>query len=226
MQQVQRTARLPTLGDPLAYLPHASISEYRKGETIYDQTRPASSIYLVIEGKVKVCRVSDNGVSTLVDIYQPDDLFGESAFVSSSRGAELSTAFENTRVMGWTATEIEEISERRPELAIALLQLFVYRSQLFQQRIEDFTVDNIARRLARALLCFAERMGQVTQDGRVEMRAFTHELLAQYVGTSREIVTHYMNQFRRKGYLSYSRKSISLHRESIQEWLLPELLAA
>ena len=48
---------------------------------------------------------------------------------------------------------------------------------------------------------------------------FTHELLSQYVGTSREIVTHYMNQLRRQGYLKYSRKGISLNREALRDWL-------
>jgi CRP-like cAMP-binding protein len=59
----------------------------------------------------------------------------------------------------------------------------------------------------------------VEEDGSVRMAPFTHELLSQYVGTSREIVTHYMNQFRRQGYLKYSRKEIILYREAFRDWL-------
>jgi CRP-like cAMP-binding protein len=44
--------------------------------------------------------------------------------------------------------------------------------------------------------------------------SLTHELLAQYVGTSLEIVTHYMTQFRRQGYLRYSRQGITIYREA------------
>jgi CRP-like cAMP-binding protein len=51
------------------------------------------------------------------------------------------------------------------------------------------------------------------------MAPLTHELLAQYVGTSREIVTHYMNQFRKEGYLQYSRRGIVLDRHALGEWL-------
>jgi CRP-like cAMP-binding protein len=51
------------------------------------------------------------------------------------------------------------------------------------------------------------------------MAPFTHELLSQYVGTSREIVTHYMNQFRRQGYLKYSRKETILYRDAFRDWL-------
>ena len=112
-----------------------------------------------------------------------------------------------------------ELDARRPRLAIALLQILVQRSMEFGHRIESFSVDNIARRLARTLIRFSERLGQRNDDGSVQMMPFTHELLSQYVGTSREIVTHYMNQFRRQGYLRYSRKGIILYRDAFKEWL-------
>jgi CRP-like cAMP-binding protein len=97
----------------------------------------------------------------------------------------------------------------------------VQRAIDFGHRIESFSVDNIARRLARALIRFSERLGTPEADGSIRMAPFTHELLAQYVGTSREIVTHYMNQFRRQGCLKYSRKGISLQRDAFKDWLLP-----
>jgi CRP/FNR family transcriptional regulator, cyclic AMP receptor protein len=207
------------LEDPLAHLPCSTILEYRKGQTIYSQDQPSTSIYLVIDGKVKVCRQADDGRQVVVDLYQPDEFFGESAFLGPAQRTELSTALEDTKLMAWTTSEIEEISGRRPRLAIALLQLLVQRSMDFGSRIESFSVDNIARRLARALIRFSERLGHATENGSVQMIPFTHELLSQYVGTSREIVTHYMNQFRRQGYLSYSRKGIQLHRDALKEWL-------
>jgi CRP-like cAMP-binding protein len=112
-----------------------------------------------------------------------------------------------------------DIAMRRPRLAVALLQILVQRSSDFTQRIESFSVDNIARRLSRTLIRFSDRLGQGHEDGSVEMMPFTHELLSQCVGTSREIVTHYMNQFRRQGYLRYSRKGIVLYRDAMRDWL-------
>jgi CRP/FNR family transcriptional regulator len=214
------------LEDPLAHLPCSTILEYRKGQTIYSQEQPSSSIYLVIDGKVKVCRLADDGRQVVVDIYQPDEFFGESAFVAQSQRTELAVALENTKVMTWGVSEIEDIATRRPKLGIAFVQLLVERSMDFGSRIESFSVDNIARRLARALIRFSERLGHQTEDGSVQMIPFTHELLSQYVGTSREIVTHYMNQFRRQGYLRYSRKGILLHRDAMREWLRQESSSA
>jgi CRP-like cAMP-binding protein len=206
------------LEDPLVYLSSSSILEYQKGQTIYSQNQPSTNVFLVIEGTVKVCRMADQGRPVVVDIYQNEEFFGESALLNSPRRDEQAVAIENTKVMTWTLSEIEDIVTRRPRLAIALLQMLVLRSIDFGHRIESLSVDNIAKRLGHTLIRFAESLGQDTEDGFVEMMPLTHEFLSQYVGTSREIVTHYMNQFRRQGYLRYSRKGIFVHRDALKDW--------
>src|ERR1700690_556817 len=210
------------LEDPLAHLPCSSIVEYKKGQMIYNQDQPSTNIFLIIEGKIKVSRLADDGHQVVVDIYQPDEFFGESALLNLPHRCEKATALENTRLMSWTTAEIEDIVTKRPRLAVALLQILVQRTMEFGHRIESFSVDNIARRLARSLIRFSDRLGSPEPDGSVRLAPFTHELLSQYVGTSREIVTHYMNQFRREGYLRYSRKGIVLYHDAFKEWLRQE----
>jgi CRP/FNR family transcriptional regulator len=207
------------LEDPLAHLPCSSIVEYKKGQIIYNQDQPSTSIFLIIEGRIKVSRLADDGHQVIVDIYQADEFFGESALLDLPHRCEESTALENTKLMTWTTAEIEHIIMKRPRLSMALLQILVQRTIDFTHRIESFSVDNVARRLARSLIRFSERLGTMEEDGSVRMTPFTHELLSQYVGTSREIVTQYMNQFRRQGYLKYSHKGIVLYREAFRDWL-------
>ena len=207
------------LEDPLAHLPCSTVVEYRRGQTIYNQDQPSTAIYLVIGGKVKVSRLADDGRQVVVDLYQADEFFGESAFLGFAPRSEQAVALDHSKLMAWTTSEIEEIIMKRPRLALALVQIFVQRTLDFANRIESFSADNIAQRLARSLIRFSERQGTAADDGSTRMEPFTHELLSQYVGTSREIVTHYMNDFRKRGYLQYSRKGIVLYRGSLQQWL-------
>src|ERR1700736_1741486 len=111
------------LEDPLAHLPCSTIMEYRKGQLIYNQDQPSNAIYLVIDGKVKVSRLADDGHQVVVDIYQPDEFFGESAFLNLAQRSEQATAIENTKLMTWTTAELEDIILKRPRLAVALLQI-------------------------------------------------------------------------------------------------------
>src|ERR1035441_304882 len=70
------------LEDPLAHLPCSSIVEFKKGQMVYNQDQPSRNIYLIIEGKIKVCRMADDGHQVVVEIYQPDEFFGESALLT------------------------------------------------------------------------------------------------------------------------------------------------
>jgi CRP/FNR family transcriptional regulator len=205
---------------PLAQLPCSAKREFQRGQIIYSPHEPSTSIYLVIAGKVKLSRVTDNGCRVVVDIYTADELFGESAFLNFARSSEEAMALENTKVMIWAANEIEDLAAQRPSLALLLLQILARRTTELGDRIESFSVDNTARRLARTLVRLCERLGKGTEDGGIRIMPLTHELLSQYVGTSREIVTHCMNQFRREHCVIYSRKDgILVYRDALNEWL-------
>src|ERR1700681_4423966 len=94
------------LEDPLAHLPCSTILEYKKSQVIYNQDQPSTSMYLVIDGKGKVCRLADDGRQCVVDIYQPDEFCGESAVLGLAQRTEIAVALENTKVMTWTTNEI------------------------------------------------------------------------------------------------------------------------
>jgi Mn-dependent DtxR family transcriptional regulator len=47
----------------------------------------------------------------------------------------------------------------------------------------------------------------------------THQVISEYVGTSREIVTFQMNHLRQKGLLRYSRKGIQVYTDALREHL-------
>jgi len=214
------TAPERALEDPLAHLPCSTLLEFRKGQIIFNSDQPSRNLYLVMEGSIKVSRVADDGHQVVVDIYQPNEFFGESALLSLPLRSEQASAMTDSKLMMWTTAEVEEMMLRRPRLALALLQVQVQRTIDFTNRIESFSSDNISRRLARSLIRFADRQGNRDPEGAMHMAPLTHELLSQYVGTSREIVTHYMNQFRKQGYLRYSRRGIVLFRDALREWLM------
>ena len=62
-------------------------------------------------------------------------------------------------------------------------------------------------------------MGMPEDDGAARMPPLTHVLLAEYLGTSRQVICHLMHQFQAQGYLRYSRKDIALYPNAFKEWL-------
>jgi CRP/FNR family cyclic AMP-dependent transcriptional regulator len=200
----------------LGYLPISSTMEYGKGQIIYGPSKLSQSIYLVVTGKVGISQIAEDGSEVLLEIASPDDLFGESAFLKAPRRSERAAAIETATLMTWAVSDMENLVMKRPRLALALLQILAQRNAEFTCRIESFAIDGIERRLARSLIRLSERLGTPDKDGAVRMMPFTHVLLSRYIGTSREIVSHYMNQFKRQGYVSYSRQGILLYRDTLK----------
>lgn len=205
----------PRLEDVLAFLPVSNTKEYSKGQVIYSPDAPSQNIHLVLSGNVEISQIAGNGREFLLEIIRPDELFGESAFLDYSRRCDQATALEKTSVMTWSISEVEGLVMKQPRLAVALIQVLAQRNIEFTRRIDSFSTESIERRLARTLVRFSERLGTLQEDGSSKMMPLTHELLARYVGTSREIITRYMNLFRRQGYVRYSRQAIVLYRDAM-----------
>lgn len=205
--------------DALMYLPRKGVTDYRRGQNIFDEHQPSKGLHLVVQGRVKVTIPLDDGSQTVVDIFTTDDFFGESSLLGSSKYQERALALDNVTLMSWTSQEIEEQVERQPRLGIALLQMLVKRGLDYEERLQSFALDKTPERVVRSLLRFADRLGNRSEDGSIKIPPLTHQVLSEYVGTSREIVTFQMNHLRQKGYLRYSRKGIQVYSEALREHL-------
>jgi CRP-like cAMP-binding protein len=205
--------------DALMYLPRKAVTDYRRGQLVFDEQRPSLGLHLVVQGRVKVTMPLDDGTQTVVDIFTTDDFFGESSLLGASRYAERAVAIDNIILMSWTSAEIEEQVERQPRLGIALMQMLVKRGLGYEERLQSFALDKTPERVARALLGFAGRLGNRTEDGSIRIPPLTHQVISEYVGTSREIVTFQMNHLRQKGYLRYSRKGIEVYADALRDHL-------
>jgi len=207
--------------DALMYLPRKSVTDYPKGQSIFDENQPSTGLHLVVQGRVKVAVPLDDGTQTVVDIFTADDFFGESSLLGAEQAApyaERAVALDAVTLMSWTQPEIEAQIEREPRLGVALMQMLVKRGLDYQERLQSFALDKTPERVVRSLLRFAERLGTRTEDGSLKIPPLTHQVISEYVGTSREIVTFQMNYLRQKGLIRYSRKGIQVYAEALREY--------
>ncbi len=196
--------------------------EYGRGRIIFDRSQPSDGLYLIVEGRVKVSSAIDDGSLSLIDIHTADEFFGESGLLGLLKRGQTATALDRALLMMWTTAEIEMLIERQPKLGTALLQVMVERCMDREERLQSFALEKTPGRVARSLLRFAGRVGEPQADGSVRIPPLTHQAIAEYVGTSREIVTSQMNFLRQRGYLTYSRKGVSVHVDALREYLLAE----
>lgn len=203
----------------LMYLPRKAPTSYRKRQVVFDENHPPGAIHLILKGRVKVTGRLHDGTETVVDICSAGDFLGESSLLGSTAFSGRAVALDNASLVSWTIPEIEEQCERQPKLGIALLHLFALRGQDSQARLQSFALDKTPERLVRSLLRFGDRMGTRTGDGCIDIPPLTHQVIADYVGTTREMINLQMSQLRHQGSLSYSRKGIQIRVRALRDHL-------
>ena len=205
--------------DALAYLPRKGVVEFRRGQVIYDQERPSGAMHLVVSGRVKVSIPGEDGTRIVLDIFSADQMFGEAGFLGWPSYEERAEALERCTLMSWSTSEIEDQIQNEPKLGVAIIQMLVARCVSFEERLQSLALDKTPERIARSLLRFSQRDGAREDDGSIRIPPLTHQLLSEYVGTSREIVTFQMNHFRDKGLLRYSRKAINIYTDALRDFV-------
>lgn len=212
------------LEDALSYLPRKRVVEYGRGQVIYDRYEASTALFLVLKGRVKVSTTIEDGAQIVTGIFCTDEFFGAGMLLGEHTAyREQAKALEISTLMSWTREEIEALIERQPGLGLALIQMLVGRCLDMEERLESLALDKIPKLVAVALMRLAKaKSGTREPDGAIRIPPLTHEVLSEYVGTSRELVTSQMNQLRRKGFLRYSRKVIQIYPEALTEHLRNE----
>jgi CRP/FNR family cyclic AMP-dependent transcriptional regulator len=112
------------------------------------------------------------------------------------------SAMAECEVMRVQKSEIQRVILDEP----AFSQMFVAHILARNARIEEDLVDQLfnstEKRLARLLLLLAN----FGKEGRPEpiLAKISQEMLAEMIGTTRSRVSHFMNKFRRLGFINYN----------------------
>ena len=120
--------------------------------------------------------------------------------------------------MSWNTDDLQRHIEREPKLAMALFEYFATNNASLLERVKNVAGYKTGPRVTIALVRLAQQIGVRRPDGATRVTGMTHQAIAEYVGTSREIVTSEMNRLRRLGYVNYSRKYLDVFAEALTEW--------
>jgi CRP-like cAMP-binding protein len=175
---------------------------------------------VVIVGRVKISTTADDGSQAFGRLVRREGLFGESSMIGPLQRSESAVALDSVALMSWTRDELEQRVEREPRLGIALSQYFVRECLELQDRIESMAIQKTPERVTLALLQLAADLGSPMPDGSLRIASLPQHTIAEFAGTSREIVTFQMNRLRRLGLIRYSRKHIDVFSQTIRKNLV------
>jgi len=175
--------------------------KYSKDETIFREDDPGSAMFVILTGKVKVVRTSNDGREVILTILSQYDFFGEMALLDGlSRSASV-IATEESELFIIQREEFLNLLKLHPEISINLLQELTQRLRAADLKIKSLSLKDAEGKVATVLLQLAEEIGKI-KHGVVEIDKLPlQQDLANMAGTSRETISRTLHSFAKKGYV-------------------------
>jgi CRP-like cAMP-binding protein len=192
--------------DPADFLETAAkgriISTHQKKQVIFAQGDAADAVIYIKKGKVKVTVVSSQGKEAVVAILGSDEFLGEGCLIGQPKRLATATAMTDCVTMRVEKSEILQVLQDEPAFSKMFISHILARNARVEEDLVDQLFNSTEKRLARVLLLLAN----FGKEGRPEpiVAKISQETLADMIGTTRSRVSHFMNKFRKMGFIDYN----------------------
>jgi CRP-like cAMP-binding protein len=176
-----------------------NIIKYKKDDIILIEDDEGSSLFFILEGRVKVVRTSEDGKEVILTILQKNDFFGEMSLLDGyTRSASVIT-MENSELFILRRPTFIKLLTEHPGITIKIIQIISNRLRRANLKIKALSIGDSEKKVGAVLLQFALDYGEYEKNSVVIRDLPIQKEIAKMAGTSRETVSRVMKSWKRKG---------------------------
>ena len=186
------------------------IQKYSAGETILVEGDPCDGLFSLIDGSVKLFKLSPTGRELILTVFEKGMSFNEVPVFDGGRNPINVDAMEDCTLLLIPRVVMTRTIQRHPEQGFAVIQRLAENLRNMLEMIEQLAFMQVPNRLARLLL-------RLPED-----HSYTQEQLAAHLGTVREVVSRALTELEDAGAIHCRRRQIEiLDRAILESWANP-----
>lgn len=182
-----------------------------KNTVILTEGDAGDSLFLIVQGRVKVFIGDEDGREIILKILAPGDFFGEMSMIDRQpRSASVSTLEPSVfRVLSHQA--FQDCLDRSPRIGSIVMQALAKRLRDADRKISTLALMDVYGRVAATLTELA-----ITTNGKTIVgERLSQQDIANMVGASREMVNRILKDLSERGYITVESKSITILNENL-----------
>ena len=187
---------------------------FEKGELIYLPGEPSESVYFLKQGKVKLSYLGPEGKEFTVSILDRGELFGEMSVIGEEDRSLKAEALADVVLCTMSKRDFLHFADQTPELTLKVAKKIGQHRQEIQNNLTNLIFKDVPTRLAGVLWKLADQYGKESEQGIRIKPSFTHEEIAQLIGSTRETTTSNLNKFESEGLIEKGRGYIVIKDEN------------
>lgn len=186
-----------------------SFNYFKKDEFIYFPNEPATYIYMIANGRVRIGRYLDDGQEVVSAILTTGEIFGELALAGEETRRDFAQAMDaDTTVCPLSIDDLRDLMKDNKELSFRLLKLVGLRLMKLERKLELLVFKDARTRIVEFLKDTASWKGKKVGFETLIPTKLTHKDIAALTGTSRQTVTTILNDLKEKNLINFDRRRI------------------
>lgn len=184
----------------------------KKGSFLFQEGDEANELYIVQSGILQLSKIVPDGRELTLRMCNSGDFAGElNLFTPSSQYLVSARVVESGEVAVILRNELEEKLSQNLPLAFEFIKWMSLQYRKTQTKFRDLVLNGKKGALYSTLIRFSNSYGVDTGNGTMINLPLTNQELANFCGTSREVVNRLLSDLRKTGIISISKGIITIH---------------
>ncbi|MCG6553396.1 MAG: Crp/Fnr family transcriptional regulator [Candidatus Magnetominusculus sp. LBB02] len=177
-------------------LPYFHTITHRKKEMVFSEGDRSDWLYIVSQGKIKITRQSQDGKELILEIIQPNELFGAVAAFKGFPYPANAVAMENSTVLRVSRKDLFKIIDRFPSVTLSIASMLGDRMRNSHDTLKNIALERVESRIASLLLKLALKSSPDTLH--IDFK-LTKQDIADMAGTTVETSIRTISKFKKLG---------------------------
>jgi len=173
----------------------ARLQFYRRGDMVVAEGDPPDYFCTVVQGRVKVFKMTPAGKDVILEIFGAGDPLGAVAAYDGHPFPASAVAIEDSQVLFVPRQAFFALLERHPTLVRGLLSGLTHRLAELAFRLAELTGGRVEPRFARLFLKLAQEQGRPERGGTFIPVVLSRQELADMTGTTIETTIRIMSRW-------------------------------
>ncbi|MGD0157512.1 MAG: Crp/Fnr family transcriptional regulator [Terracidiphilus sp.] len=179
--------------------PLLTSSAYPSNTILFTETQPATGIYVVLEGQIKLSINSSDGRRLSFRIAKAGEMLGLSSTLSGGEYEMTADTLHPAKVAHISRQLFLQFLSRHPDVYPIVTREISRSFNLACDQLRMVGLStSVPERLARLLLVWSDEPGQKPERAAHCRMSLTHEEIGEFIGASRETVTRTLSIFKNR----------------------------
>ena len=183
------------------------VKNIEAGEFIFLQDESCAGMFVLIQGRVNLCKLGPQGQQNILATIKPVIMFNEVAVLDHGPNPVTAIATKKSIVWRIQCKNFQNLLKQLPEIGLSLLRVMAARNRRLIEHYEDLSYRNVDSRVAKLLLDMSDNGSKI-----IVRRDHSIEEMASLIATVAPVISRSINIFKLQGLISTSRTTIVIEK--------------